>query len=107
MIGGILLDTKREKTLRSNMTPDTQTGLSSPCCKGNNYEIRVKGQLSDVWADWFEGLTIERLDDGETILSGYIVDQSALMGTLNKLARLNLTLISVNEINTKKHEETK
>ena len=96
----------KEKTLHSNMSPDTQTGLSSPGCKGNNFEIRVKGQLSDVWADWFEGLTIERLDDGEMILSGYIVDQSALMGTLNKLVRLNLTLISVNEINTK-HEEKK
>ncbi len=97
---------KKEKTLRSNMSPDTQTGLNCSGCKGNNFEIRVKGQLSDVWADWFEGLTIERLDDGEMILSGYIVDQSALMGTLNKLARLNLTLISVNEKNIK-NEETK
>lgn len=97
----------KEKTLHSKMSPDTKTGLSRPGCKGNNFEIRVKGQLSDIWADWFEGLTIERLDDGEMILSGYIADQSALMGTLNKLARLNLTLISVNEKKYKNHKETK
>jgi len=32
------------------------------------------------------------------ILSGSIVDQAALMGVLNKLSRLNLTLLSVNEV---------
>ncbi len=64
-------------------------------------EIRIKGQLSDLWADWFEGLSIESGENGETLLCGYIADQSALLGILNKLVRLNLTLISLNEIKNK------
>ena len=66
------------------------------------FEIHVKGHLDDKWSNWLEGLDIKLLDNGEMILSGIIVDQAALMGILNKLNRLNLTLLSVNEINKKK-----
>jgi hypothetical protein len=65
------------------------------CCV---MEIRVKGQLSDQWRDWFENMEIRLLPNGEMILSGVIPDQAALMGILNKLNRLNLALLSVNEI---------
>ena len=68
---------------------------SSGCCF---MEIRVKGQLSDQWRDWFENMDLKLLENGEMILSGAIPDQAALMGILNKLNRLNLTLLSVNEI---------
>ena len=61
-------------------------------------EIRVRGQLSDQWRDWFENLDIRLLENGELILSGAIPDQAALMGILEKLNRLNLTLLSVNEV---------
>jgi len=100
-----ILASKKEKPLSLNSSPDTKTGMSTPGGKGNNFEIRIKGQLSDVWADWFEGLTLERLDDGEMLLSGYIVDQSALMGVLNKLGRLNLALISLNVKNKNQKEK--
>ncbi len=63
--------------------------------KGAFFEIRVKGHLGSAWSDWFDGLDLELLDNGETVLSGYIVDQAALMGILNKLNRLNLALLSV------------
>ena len=63
------------------------------------YEIRVKGQLNSGWSDWLEGLEVKLLDNGQMILYGAIVDQAALMGILNKLSRLNLALISVNEVN--------
>jgi hypothetical protein len=43
------------------------------------------------------GLEVKRLDNGETILSGAVVDQAALMGILNQLHRLNLTLVSVSD----------
>jgi hypothetical protein len=68
-------------------------------------EIRVKGQLSDQWSDWFENLDLKLLGNGEMILSGAIPDQAALMGILNKLNRLNLTLLSVNGVsqNQKQH----
>ena len=66
------------------------------------YEIRIKGQLDESWSDWLEGLEVTLLENGEMILSGYIRDQAALMGTLNKLYGLNLALLSLTKINSKK-----
>ena len=66
------------------------------------YEIRVKGQLDESWSDWLEGLEVTLLENGEMILSGHIKDQAALMGTLNKLYGLNLTLLSLTKINSRK-----
>ena len=66
------------------------------------YEIRLKGQLDESWSDWLEGLEVTLLENGEMILSGYIGDQAALMGTLNKLYGLNLTLLSMTKINSRK-----
>lgn len=63
------------------------------------YEIRVEGHLNSQWSDWLEGLELELLENGETVLRGPIVDQAALMGVLNKLHRLNLTILSLNPIN--------
>ncbi len=59
------------------------------------YEIRVEGTITDRWADWFDGLAIRNEPDGDTILSGWIRDQAALIGMLNKVQALNLVLISV------------
>jgi hypothetical protein len=80
-------------------TGEKKQASGSGCCL---MEIRVKGQLSDQWRDWFENMDIRLLDNGEMILSGEIVDQAALMGILNKLNRLNLTLLSVSEAKQKK-----
>ena len=57
--------------------------------------IKIKGNLDEQWADWFENLEIN-FDGKNTILSGHIEDQSALHGILNRIRDLNLTLISVN-----------
>ena len=65
---------------------------------GGIFEIRVKGHLNNQWSDWLEGLKIELCDNGEMILAGNIVDQAALLGVLNKLNRLNLTLPSVTKV---------
>ena len=67
-----------------------------------SYEIHVKGQLDESWSDWLEGLEVKLLNNGEMILSGYIGDQAALMGILNKLYRLNLALLSLSEVNQNK-----
>ena len=58
------------------------------------YEIRIKGHLDDKWADWFEGLTITREDNGDTLLTGPVVDQAALHGLLRKVRDLGLPLIA-------------
>ena len=62
------------------------------------YEIRIKGHLADRWADWFGGLTITLEDNGDTLLTGPVVDQAALHGLLRKVRDLGLPLLSVNRI---------
>jgi hypothetical protein len=69
---------------------------------GRFFEIRVKGHLDDSWSDWLEGLEVRLLENGEMILSGQIRDQAALIGILNRLYGLNLSLLSVSEVNQKK-----
>ena len=65
------------------------------------YEIRLKGHLDAKWADWFDGLTITRSDNGETVLRGAVVDQAALHGVLRKVRDLGLPLIAVNQVDPK------
>ena len=62
------------------------------------YQIRIKGYLSSQWTDWFEGLTITLEDDGNTLLTGPVVDQAALHGLLKKVCDLGLLLLSVNSV---------
>ena len=58
------------------------------------YQIRIKGHLGPQWADWFGGLSITLEDDGETLLTGPVVDQAALYGLLRKVRDLGMPLIS-------------
>ena len=59
------------------------------------YQIRVRGHLTNAWAEWFDGLSIENLPNGESLLSGPVADQAALYGLLTKVRDLNLTLLAV------------
>jgi hypothetical protein len=59
------------------------------------YQIRVQGHLDHKWSDWFAGLTIASQGDGETLLTGAVVDQAALHGILAKIADLGLPLLCV------------
>jgi len=59
------------------------------------YEIRIKGHLDDRWAGWFEGLTITLEEDGDTLLTGPVIDQAALHGLLKKMRDLGMPLLSV------------
>lgn len=63
------------------------------------YEIRLKGHLAERWAGWFEGLTITLADNGDTLLTGPVIDQAALHGLLRKVRDLGLPLLSVNCLN--------
>jgi hypothetical protein len=62
------------------------------------YQIRIKGHLSPQWTGWFEGLTITLEEDGDTLLTGTVIDQAALHGWLKKVRDLGMPLLSVNSI---------
>jgi len=70
------------------------------------YEIRVKGHLDQRWSTWFDGMTVTHEVNGDTALSGPVVDQAALHSLLIKVHTLNLTLISVLRIETNSTAET-
>jgi len=63
-------------------------------------EIRIKGHLGRQWEEWFTGLTILLEEDGNTLLTGPVVDQAALHGLLKKVRDLGMPLLSVNFVRT-------
>ena len=69
------------------------------------YRITIKGHLDSDWSDWFDGLTITLVDHGETILTGPIVDQTALHGVLIKIRDLGLPLLSLTRIEPEREKE--
>jgi len=91
---------QQEQNGREDNAMDKANRTLCSCCVGGRFfEIRVRGHLDGKWSDWLEGLEVKLLDNGEMILSGALVDQAALMGVLNKLNRLNLTLLSLSQVN--------
>ena len=69
--------------------------MNNPTGQSERYEIRVAGHLAPRWAAFFEGMTLTLEDDGTTVISGPVADQSALHGLLRKLGDLGLPLVSV------------
>jgi hypothetical protein len=64
-------------------------------------EIRLEGCLSEGWSAWFSGLSIQAEGDSTTVLHGFLPDQAALFGVLNKIHALNLSLVSVTRCSPK------
>ena len=64
------------------------------------YRILIKGRLGPRWVEWFEGMAITVDEGGNTVLTGPVVDQSALQGILSRIGFLNMTLISVTQMQT-------
>jgi hypothetical protein len=72
--------------------------IDKPTPTDPHYEIRLKGHLDARWVDWFKGLIITLEEDGTTLLSGPVADQSALHGLLKKVRDLGLPLLSINQV---------
>ena len=62
------------------------------------YQISIKGHLGPDWTDWFGGMTIVREDNGVTLLTGIVVDQSALYALLTKVRDLGMPLLEVSRL---------
>ncbi len=62
------------------------------------YQIRLRGHLGRQWADWFGDVTITLEDNGDTLLTGPVVDQAVLHGWLKKVRDLGIPLVSVGPV---------
>ena len=71
--------------------PNQKTEAGQPMV----YQVRIKGHLGGQWKDWFGGLSITLEDNGETLLTGPVIDQAALHGLLRKVRDLGMPLLSV------------
>jgi hypothetical protein len=79
----------------------------SPECDAGQprvYQVRIKGHLGTQWTDWFEGLTITLEDNGDTLLTGPVVDQAALHGLLKKVRDSGMPLLSVNSVKASRQD---
>jgi hypothetical protein len=76
---------------------DTRPQNTHPPHPPTVYQIRLDGHLGQQWAEWFDGLTIT-LEDGDTLLTGAVIDQAALHGLLKRVRDLGMPLISVNRL---------
>ena len=87
-----MTDHKRYKVMSNEFNPKLDP--SQPMV----YQIRIKGHLGHQWTDWFEGLTITLEEDGDTLLTGPVIDQAALHGLLKKVRDLGMPLVSVSPL---------
>ena len=62
------------------------------------YLIRIEGLMNLDWSASFEEVTVRHTDDGQTILTGALPDQTALHGLLMRIRDLGLSLVEVKRI---------
>jgi hypothetical protein len=86
--------TGRERYKEMSNITDPKSDPNQPVV----YQITIKGHLGREWTDWFEGMAITLEEDGDTLLTGSVIDQAALHGLLKKVRDLGLPLISVSPV---------
>lgn len=76
-------------SINSSLNPDRKI----------SYQIQVQGHVSQRWADWFGNMIIlseDVVDQMEfSTITIEVVDQSALLGSLQKLHNLGYSLLEV------------
>jgi hypothetical protein len=80
----------RASSLTYNLTYDDDAANVNSMAQ--RVEIVVQGHLDASWSVWFDGLTIEQIAGGRTVLRGVLPDQAALHGMLARVRDLGLPL---------------
>ena len=85
----VLADHNRDMARASERTPSPDPDQPMIC------HIRIDGHLGPRWSSRFLGLAITLENNGETLLTGPVVDQAALHGLMRKVRDLGIPLLSV------------
>ena len=72
------------------MPPQRSRGAKPP----TGYQIVVRGELSRRYRTAFEGMTLA-VENGQTTITGPVLDQTHLQGLLDRVGDLGLELVSV------------
>ena len=67
----------------------------------HRYRLVVEGELGPRYASAFDAMTLSS-QNGETEITGTVIDSSQLQGLLERIAGLGLTLWSVNRLETER-----
>jgi hypothetical protein len=74
------------------------------------YQIKVQGQIDPSWSEWFNEMAVSAETGCEvapvTTITGPVADQAALRGILNHLWDLNLTILSVIQLEPQGEQES-
>lgn len=62
------------------------------------YRIELQSVLNSNWADWLGHLEITNTAQGNTVLVGEVVDQSALHGLLARIRDLGVPIVSIQRL---------
>jgi len=62
------------------------------------YRIELQSALDSSWADWLGDLELSVTENGDTVLIGEIVDQSALHGLLARIRDLSIPIVSIERL---------
>ena len=84
------------------MKPES-TGNHNNFVTPSTYSIHVEGLLDESWSERLAGMNIKTIKRKNrplmTTLSGRLKDQAELLGVLNSLYNLGITLTNVKRIN--------
>lgn len=82
-------------TMAASRDSDKEATLAK---KPDEYAIVIEGHLPSRRFQQFEDLAVTHQPNGETLLVGAMLDQSALFGLLNWLHDLGAVLVSVRRV---------
>ena len=93
----LLIEEKNEsKTVNTRSSMSEKHAIPGYFDESGFYEIRLKGYLDERWAEELGDVVITLEEDGNTLLTCFVIDQAALHGLLKRFRDLGMPLLSVN-----------